>query len=113
MQEISEAQQSVQKEYRGKNVLIMDEKNRVLMNNKDQIWIPTQNIAKRIMIIAHCGSGGHRGFDSTKKVLLNDFFWKDSDDDLRFFFLSSCLNCLQTLPGTVPRPHIWKELRSK
>jgi hypothetical protein len=58
---------------------------------------------QRILVIAHNGSSGHRGFDSTKKIITDRFWWKDLNQDLKFF-VSKCLHCLKTYSGTIPRP---------
>jgi hypothetical protein len=83
--------------------LRLDSNSKVYMTDKEQVWIPSQNIAERILVIAHNGSSGHRGFDSTKEIIKVRFWWKDMNLDIKFF-VSKCLHCLRTYSGTIPRP---------
>jgi hypothetical protein len=94
--EIAIAQSSVQAENRTKGVLFQNVHG-LLRNNKDQIWIPNSDIAMRIMIIAHGGSGGHRGFDSTKKVITQRFFWPGMEEELHFFYRNVFIVCKRCL----------------
>jgi hypothetical protein len=81
----------------------LDDESKVYKTNNNQVWIPNDNLVQRILVIAHNGSSGHRGFDSTKKIITGRFWWKDFTLDLKFF-VSKCLHCLKTYSGVVPRP---------
>ena len=69
-------------------------------------WIPEDNeeLWNRLLVVAHCGIGGHRGVASTTRVLQKYC----SGQGLRtrvLQFLKNCLLCLQTKGGkTIPRP---------
>jgi hypothetical protein len=43
---------------------------RKILNEPDTIFVPDGYLATRIMIIGHSGSGGHRGYNSFKKVVM-------------------------------------------
>jgi len=83
--------------------VIMDLESRIYFTDAKQIWIPNESLAQRIMIIAHSSSSGHRGYDSTKKMIRDRFWWPGFLSDIKFF-VSKCLHCLRTYSGTVPRP---------
>ena len=58
----------------------------------------------RLITIAHAGSAGHRGADSTLNALSERFTWTDLRDDIRTF-VSSCLLCVLAKSGNkIPRP---------
>jgi len=70
------------------------------------VWIPSEssNIQLRFLIIAHCGSAGHRGQHATNGALASRFYWKDMRKDVDEF-LRQCLHCLPGSGGDiVPRP---------
>jgi hypothetical protein len=70
------------------------------------IWIPLmcRDIIDRILITAHCGSTGHRGFDATMHRL-HCVYWTSQRADVRAF-IHDCLNCLDSKYGKkVPRPY--------
>jgi hypothetical protein len=71
------------------------------MNGK--IWIPTEELAIRIMVIAHCGTGGHRGYKSTAETIKARFLWKNMMDDIARF-TENCFHCMIGHPARVPRP---------
>jgi hypothetical protein len=68
-----------------------------------KVWIPTQELAERILVIGHCGSAGHRGYDSTKTAISDRFWWDGMKADIKFF-ISKCLHCLKCYPAIIPRP---------
>lgn len=75
-------------------------------DNKGVIWIPTEDDALklRIIIAAHNGPGGHRGIAPTTKSISTQFYWNGLGKDVKQF-VSSCLHCLASEPGSViPRP---------
>jgi hypothetical protein len=80
-----------------------DQESGLLKTDKAQVWIANDSLVERILIIAHSSSSGHRGYDSTKKIVTDRFWWKDLNSDLKFF-VSKCLHCLRTYSGTIPRP---------
>jgi hypothetical protein len=83
--------------------LSLDKETNLYKTAETRIWIPNDNLVHRIIIIAHNGSSGHRGFDSTKKIITDRFWWTDLHKDVKFF-LSKCLHCLKTYSGIIPRP---------
>jgi len=69
-------------------------------------WLPPNDelLKLRILIAAHTGPGGHRGWGPTRASIRQHFYWKSIDKDVESF-VKSCLHCLATEPGTVvPRP---------
>jgi hypothetical protein len=83
--------------------LTLDENLSIYFTASKQVWIPNDSLAQRIMIIAHSSSSGHRGYDSTKTIIRERFWWPDCLSDIKFF-VSKCLHCLRTYSGTIPRP---------
>jgi hypothetical protein len=83
--------------------LKLDDESNLYKTDKGQVWISNESLANRILIIAHSGSSGHRGYDSTKKIICDRFWWSDYLSDIKYF-VSKCLHCLRTYSGTVPRP---------
>ena len=78
----------------------------LLINAQGSVWIPfghDGNLRLRIMIIAHTGSGGHRGIQSTTVAISKRFYWDGMREDVRSFCLS-CLHCLRYKASIVPRP---------
>lgn len=69
-------------------------------------WIPMKDKTLRVSlcILAHCGLGGHRSLETSKKNLYKDFFWRTWESDIEHF-CSTCLQCKQTKGGhLIPRP---------
>jgi hypothetical protein len=58
------------------------------------LYVPRSavDVKIRLLIVAHCGRGGHRPAKETKLKLLEPFVWDDVADDVDTF-LSSCLHC--------------------
>ncbi len=77
----------------------------LLRDENNLIWIPDRkNLRQRLMVVAHQGAVGHRGFNVTLKTLLKTVVWHGIKQDLKQF-LSHCLHCLVTRPGErIPRP---------
>jgi hypothetical protein len=46
----------------------------ILKTDDTKIWVPSHDLALRIMVIAHCGSAGHRGVDATT-ITIKTNFW--------------------------------------
>ena len=70
------------------------------------VWIPKEasQLQLRLIIIAHCGSAGHRGQHATFTALSERFFWPNMRADVDEF-LRQCLHCLPGKSGDrVPRP---------
>lgn len=75
-------------------------------NQRDVYWIPNNDevLKLRILIAAHVGMGGHRGWQTTKTTVAAHFWWAQMDSDIKAF-VHSCLHCLATHPAKViPRP---------
>jgi hypothetical protein len=73
--------------------LVYEDEKDLYQTESEQVWIPNESLAQRIMIIAHSSSSGHRGYDSTKQIIRERFWWKDCFSDIKFF-VSKCLHCL-------------------
>jgi hypothetical protein len=83
---------------------IVDSESRIFHNGKP--WIPECDDAlwKRILIVAHCGIGGHRGVASTTRVLQQYCSTRGLRSKV-LDFMKLCLLCLQTKGGKIiPRP---------
>lgn len=79
---------------------------RGLMTADGKIWIPENDseLQLKLLVIAHCGAGGHRGIDSTKSTVSELYFWKTISEDCKDF-VKSCLHCLIAKSGLkIPRP---------
>ena len=74
----------------------------VFCNDTGRIWIPTEavELQLRLIIIAHCGSAGHRGQHATLMPLESRFFWENMRSDVDEF-LRQCLHCLPAKGGDV------------
>jgi Integrase zinc binding domain len=83
-----------------------------------RLYVPRSavDVKIRLLMVAHCGRGGHRPAKETKLKLLEHFVWDDVVDDVDTF-LSSCLHCatndgplrvqrpmMHTLHATKPNP---------
>jgi hypothetical protein len=70
-----------------------------------KIWIPDdEDLTRRIMIIAHCGSNGHRGIHVTENHLREVFYIRNLQEKTEAF-CRQCLLCLHVKGGRViPRP---------
>ena len=70
------------------------------------IWIPSKDnlLQFRLMVIAHCGIGGHRAASATLSKLHRRYEWEGMKSDVEEF-QSSCFHCLATIGARrVPRP---------
>lgn len=77
-----------------------------LVQIKGSTWIPDDctELKLRLLTIAHAGSAGHRGSESTWNALRDSFTWTDMREDVRSF-VASCLLCVLSKGGNkVPRP---------
>lgn len=52
----------------------------------------------RLLVVAHCGVGVHRGAESTESVLRKEFVWPTLKDDVRDF-VSNCIHCMMAKTG--------------
>lgn len=83
-----------------------EENGRRMVYHRGKVWIPEgdDQLWNRILVVAHCGSAGHRGVSSTTKAVQKYC----SAQGLRtrvLNFAKQCLLCLQTKGGTtIPRP---------
>lgn len=78
----------------------------VWSNLRGADWIPPkdQALQLRILIAAHTGIGGHRGWRTRKATVEAHFTWDTLAKDVESF-VKSCIHCLSTESGAVvPRP---------
>lgn len=63
-------------------------------------WINNQadELQLRFLIVAHCGSSGHRGSEATADILREEFVWSTMDADARAF-VSHCIHCIMAKTG--------------
>ena len=81
-----------------------DDNGLVVMNGR--MWVPedAEDLQWRLLITAHCGSAGHRGIESTRSVLHEQFTWQGLYTDT-MLFVSNCIHCLMSKTGQkIPRP---------
>ncbi|OWY98346.1 hypothetical protein PHMEG_00030909, partial [Phytophthora megakarya] len=77
-----------------------------LLEVKGKLWLSeeAEDLVRRVMIVAHCGSQGHRGLESMLLSIGAVFFVRDVSKLCRLF-LARCLLCKHTKGGNiVPRP---------
>ena len=70
------------------------------------VWIPdgATTLQLRILIVAHCGSAGHRDVSAMLAALSPRFFWSGMRADVAEF-VRLCLHCIPGKAGdVVPRP---------
>lgn len=82
---------------------------------KDKIWIPKEDIdlQTKLLVISHCGTGGHRASASTHSTLLEQYYWDSMKNDTDVF-VHKCIHCLLSRGGNrVPRPLGWQILATK
>ena len=87
----------------------------LLQTAAGQVWVPQRErepaevsaataMRLRLMVVAHCGMGGHRGSGATARALGATFWWPSLKEDVKAFS-GSCLQCCKNAHGhTVPRP---------
>ena len=78
----------------------------LFLTTDGKIWIPPtySDLKLRILIVAHCGSAGHRGISATANSIHKRFYWKNMIDDCSAF-CRQCLHCTVNRGGNVvPRP---------
>ena len=71
-----------------------------------KVWIPdaSTDLQLRICIVAHTGTGGHRGIRATTSSIHSLFFWNSLKEDVQTF-CNTCLHCRSTIGGDrTPRP---------
>ena len=77
----------------------------VLYENS-KIWIPpdASEMKLKLILIAHCGTRGHRGVEATTMILCESFIWKDMKADIQAF-IDGCIHCMVSRNGAkIPRP---------
>jgi hypothetical protein len=70
------------------------------------IWIPAKSVdlQLRLCVEAHCGAGGHRGYNATFSVIKAYVFWRMMAKDIKVF-VQSCPHCVASASGEkVARP---------
>lgn len=79
-----------------------EKQNGGLISEEKFIWIPGDDylLKFRIIIVAHCGIGGHLGYRTTKIVIRAHFWWNTLAKDVKLF-VRSCLHCLATETGKI------------
>lgn len=61
----------------------------------NQIWVPKEatNLQIRLVVIAHCGSAGYRGIQTTLNALTERFMKRTEKIYIYIFFCKECLHC--------------------
>ncbi len=102
MDDVVQAQQTVQ----APKEVVMDTTKGCLTKN-NCIWIPPEamELRQRILIVAHCGSMGHRGADAMR-LHLKRLFWISNLSSEIQDFLKTCVLCPHVKGGRIiQRPH--------
>jgi hypothetical protein len=75
------------------------------IRHEGKVWVPEERDLKaRIMVIAHCGSSGHRRLEIMKRAIEKQFWWNGMSTDIKTFY-NTCIHCLiQTDGQRIPRP---------
>ena len=62
---------------------------------------PQDDIRSKLIIMAHCQSGGHRGVQATLDMLRALVFWPHMDEDVASFVRNCpvCIACTQSMPA--------------
>lgn len=86
--------------------LIMDAPRRLRMDEGGSIWILDNAILlqARLCVVAHAGSAGHRGIDTTFNILSKYVIWRTIGADVKSF-VNKCLHCLVANEQKCPRPY--------
>jgi len=83
-----------------------ERKGESLWSVNGRTWIPDEadDLQLRLLVVAHCGVGGHRGAESTESTLREEFTWSTLKEDVRDF-VADCIHCMMAKTGhKIPRP---------
>ena len=78
----------------------------IFQDSNNVVFIPDQaeTLQLRILVAAHTGLSGHRGYRKTRTNIKQHFWWKDIHKQVELFCKSS-LHCLLAFSGDIiPRP---------
>ena len=70
----------------------------------DKVLIPDTDIRVKLVVMAHCQCGGHRGVETTLRHLTDFVFWPRMDEDVRHF-VRQCVICATALASAPRRPY--------
>ncbi len=73
----------------------------------ERIWVPDADdeLQLRLLVVAHCGTAGHRGVESTADIVRETYAWQTVDADAAAF-VADCVHCLMAKTGQkVRRPY--------
>lgn len=64
----------------------------LFVNETEKVWIPAQDaeLQLRMCVAAHCGRGGHRGYETTHSNIAEAVYWETMEADIAAF----CQHCL-------------------
>ena len=76
--------------------------NGLLRFDDNSLWVPERDhsLQIRLMIAAHTGSAGHRGFEPTISTITKYFKWKSVREFIKKL-LNRCIHCLSTSDGEI------------
>lgn len=76
----------------------------VWRNAQGLLYIPKddEKLHLRILVAAHCGFGGHRGYTTTCNIVKARMYWPTLEADVKAF-VQSCLVCLLAASGNKAR----------
>ena len=92
-----ELAQSQMPEPERRNLSPIPKGDRTLLSSGGKLYIPKEadHLKLNLLVLAHCGEGGHRSQQVTLSKLKNKFTWKGIADDVRTF-CKMCLHCAAT-----------------
>ena len=76
---------------------------KLVVNRRQRVWVPTEDLKVHICVIAHAGINGHRKTQATLRSIKSKFFWSDMINDVQKF-CRQCLHCRVDGSDIIPRP---------
>jgi len=84
-------------------VKLKTDNDNILKTEDKKIWVPSHDLALRIMVVSHSGSAGHRGVDATMITIKSSFWFPKLTQDVQRF-VKDCLHCELNKGAVIPRP---------
>jgi Integrase zinc binding domain len=83
----------------------LDDERGVQVSDTGKVWVPDEalDLQRRLCVVGHAGSSGHRGVKTTTLMLASEFCWATLAEDVKSF-VQDCLHCKCVRGEMVPRP---------
>lgn len=93
---------------------LSDEPTPMWRNENGQLYIPSddEDLQLRVIVAAHCGLGGHRGYTTTVGVIKEKMFWENMEADVKAF-VQGCLVCLLSASGEKVRRPLGSQIHAE